>query len=262
MNSHNEPADKFNVLKECRYGKILFNKNDLYIGRSFDLYGEFSEFEVELFKQFVKPGQVVVDAGANIGAHTLVFSQLVGSSGRVIAIEPQRIVFQTLCANMALNSIINTQCFQYALGEEIGETKIPLLDYTKQANFGGLDLEQFKQGESTKVTTLDSFNLKQCNFIKIDVEGMEEKVLKGGANTIREFKPIMLVENDRKEKSASLIEFLKSLDYRLYWFRPPLFNPKNFFNNPENVFGNIVSIDMLCIPKDFNIVIEGLEEVL
>ncbi|MDX1919780.1 MAG: FkbM family methyltransferase [Candidatus Caenarcaniphilales bacterium] len=251
----------FNKLKDCRYGKMLFNENDLYIGRSFDLYGEFSELEVEPFKQFVKLGNVVVDIGANIGAHTLLLAQLVGPSGRVLAFEPQRIVFQTLCANMALNSVTNTQCFQYALGEETGETKIPLLDYTKQANFGGLDIEQFKQGESTPLMTLDSFNLQQCNFIKIDVEGMEEKVLKGASKTIQQFRPFMLVENDRKEKSESLIQFLKSLNYRLYWFRPPMFNPNNFFNNPENAFGNIVSINMLCIPEVFKVVIEGLEEV-
>ena len=69
-------------LKATRYGLMLYHPKDAYIGRSFDLYGEFSEGEVGLFRQLLQPGAVVLDIGANIGAHTLYFAAAVGPAGR------------------------------------------------------------------------------------------------------------------------------------------------------------------------------------
>jgi hypothetical protein len=92
---------QINRVKQCRHGMMLYNVHDLYVGRSLDQYGEFSQGEIDLFGQILKPGQVVLDVGANIGAHTLWFAQTVGPSGTVLAFEPQRIVFQALCANLA-----------------------------------------------------------------------------------------------------------------------------------------------------------------
>ena len=98
----------FNRLKACRHGWMLYNVNDIYIGRSLDLYGEYSEGEIALFRQFLRPGDVVVEIGAHIGTHTVFFAKTVGPTGVVFAFEPQRVVHQTLCANIALNSLSNT----------------------------------------------------------------------------------------------------------------------------------------------------------
>ena len=93
-------------LAACRHGTMLFNAGDIYIGASLAAYGEFSEGEVALFRQLLRPGMTALDVGANIGAFTLPMARLVGATGRVIAWEPQRIVVQTLCANLALNAIL------------------------------------------------------------------------------------------------------------------------------------------------------------
>ena len=71
----------FNILKTCRHGLMVYNRNDAYIGRSLDLYGEFSQGETELFQQVVGIGDVVIEVGANIGAHTLRLAQLAGPGG-------------------------------------------------------------------------------------------------------------------------------------------------------------------------------------
>jgi FkbM family methyltransferase len=241
--------EPFNRLKQCRHGQLLYNVHDLYIGRSLDLYGEFSEGEIELFAQFLKPGMVAVEVGANIGAHTIFLAQAVGPAGQVLAFEPQRVVFQTLCANMALNSITNVRAWNAAVGNAAGEIVVPALDYRQQHNFGGLGLGGHLFGERVPVMTLDSLQLPACHLLKIDVEGMEQQVLEGAADTVRRLKPILYVENDRRDKAAALIRCIDALDYNMYWHTPPLFNPANYAGNAQNVFGTIVSINMLCCPK-------------
>lgn len=173
-----------NALKPCKYGLMAFNTNDQYIGRSFAEYGEFSDGEAAIFKALIKPGDVVMDIGANIGAHTLVMAQLAGNEGNVLAFEPQRLVYYTLCANINLNNITNTICLQQAVGSESGRIDVPEFDFTRPNNFGGLELgkeiiaNDIKK-YSVKLSTIDSFALPRLDFIKIDVEGMEPKVIQG-----------------------------------------------------------------------------------
>lgn len=240
---------EFNRLKDCRHGRMLFNVNDVYIGRSLDLYGEFSEGEVELFRQIVKPGHIVLDLGANIGVHTVPLARLTGPQGAVLAFEPQRLVFQTLCANVALNSFTNVWCFNAAAGDVPGTVHVPALNPTVQNNFGGLGLLGRSQGEPVQQLRIDDLPIGRCTFMKIDVEGMETQVIQGARNTIGRCQPIMYVENDRAEHSAELVRLIDSLGYDMYWHKPPLFNPANFFHNNQNVFGNIISGNMLCLPK-------------
>jgi hypothetical protein len=97
----------FNELRACRLGPMLYNRNDVFVGASLRKYGEHSWLEHELVSRVVRPGQLIVEAGANIGAHTVGLSRLVGASGALLAFEPQRVVFQTLCANLALNQCKN-----------------------------------------------------------------------------------------------------------------------------------------------------------
>lgn len=252
----------FNRIKECRYGTMVYNFNDMYVGRSLDLYAEFSEGEVEIFRQVLRPGMVAVEVGANIGAHTVFLAQAVAPGGHVWAFEPQRICFQTLCANLAVNSIPNVAARQEAVGNAPGSIVVPVLDFGKENNFGGLALGTFTSGETVAVITLDSLNLPRCDFLKIDVEGMERFVIEGAAATIKRCQPLMYVENDRKEKSADLVRAIDALDYAMYWHRPYLFQPSNFAGNGDNVFDNIVSFNMFCLPKSSkNIKLEHFEAV-
>jgi FkbM family methyltransferase len=191
---------------------MIYNENDVYIGKSLEIYGEFSFGEAELFEQVVREGMHVVEIGANIGAHTIMLAQKVSPSGRVIAFEPQRIVYQSLCGSIALNSLVNVYAYQLAIGSEAGTINVPALDYAAQNNFGGLSLGGFGPGEEVDIRTLDSFDLPACDFLKLDIEGMEEAALRGAVGTIARFRPIMYIENDREEKSSSQVrkKFVKN----------------------------------------------------
>jgi FkbM family methyltransferase len=249
-------------VRRCRHGLMLYNLNDLYVGKILDLYGEFSEGEVDLFRQVLRPGMTVVEAGANIGAHTLPIAQFVGPSARVIVFEPQRTVFQMLCANLALNRLEQVEAHWAAVADYQGEILVPRLDSTAKNNFGGLSIEGAPFGDKVRVVTLDALQLPACHFLKIDVEGMELDVLRGAADTIRRHNPVVYAENDRKEKSAALIEFLFGLDYRCYWHKPPYVRVPNFRNNHENEFVRVLSFNILCIPRRTPSAVTGLQEIL
>ena len=251
----------FNRLRVCKYGLMLYNINDQYVGHSFELYGEFSEGEADLFKQVIRPGDTVLDVGANIGAHTLLFARLAGEHGSVWAFEPQRVPFQTLCANMALNNISNARCFNLAVGECSDTIHVPHIDPHRHGNFGGVGLGKFEHGDLIRVVRLDDMEIPHCRFVKIDVEGMELGVLRGATALLERLKPALYVENDRKEHRDELIRYIDSLGYTMYWHRPPLYNRKNILGNKENVFEGLVSVNMLCLHKESKQVISGLNQV-
>ncbi len=240
---------------------MLYNINDQYIGRSFDCYGEYSQGEIDLFEQVIAEGQMVLDVGANIGSFTVYFARKVGVSGMVHAFEPQRLVFQTLCANIALNSFAHVYCHPCALGVEPGNILVPQVVPWGHHNFGGLALGEHDVGDSVPVLTLDDLQLHACHFIKIDVEGMELAVLQGGQQLLQRCAPVLYVENDRQEKAGALVRFLDKLGYEMYWHMPLLYNPDNFFQNRHNTFGNIGSHNMLCLPKSAKHVVNGFPKV-
>ncbi|MEO2022776.1 MAG: FkbM family methyltransferase [Pirellulaceae bacterium] len=251
----------FNCLKQGRHGYLLFNQNDEYIGRALDEYGEFSEGENEVFGQIVKEDDVVVEAGGNIGAHTIALARLAGPRGRVFTFEPQRLVFQALCANIAINSLTNVVAQNVAVGATPGEVSVPYLPPDQATNFGGLGLGDYKTGEKCPVITLDSLELESCRLLKIDVEGMELSVLQGAEQLIGRCRPTMYIENDREDRSVALIEYIQELGYRLFWHLPPMFREDNYFRNPENIFGRIVSVNMLCVHQDNDCQVTGLREI-
>lgn len=216
----------------------------------------------------------MLEIGANLGVYTLALAQLVGETGWVYAFEPQRLVFQTLAGNLAINSLTNVFAYQKAVGEAPSYIKVPVLDYSREVNWGGLELGDWEHGEEVEQITVDSLPLMACHFIKVDVEGMELNVLRGATKTIRRFQPLLYVENDRADKSQALIEYLDGLDYDLYWHKPPLYSDSNFFNNKDNVFlvksldeegreflSNVVSVNMLCLPRSKHINAQGFEKI-
>jgi hypothetical protein len=109
------------------------------------------------------------------------------------------------------------------------------------------------------VRKLDSLELTACRLIKIDVEGMELPVLRGAVETIGRFKPLLYVENDRVDKSKDLMQFIDGLGYDMYWHLPPLYSPANFYRNPQNIFANIVSGNLLCVHRDLGMTITGFQ---
>jgi len=236
-------------MKPCKHGLFMFNRNDRFVGRSLDLYGEWCESELDLLLPLIRAGDVVLDIGANIGTHAVPFAKAAGAAGRVIAVEPQRMVFQMLCGNVALNGLTNVQCRQEAIGDKAGLIKVPVLAPDEARNFAAVALRGDTTGEEIPLVTIDSIGLQSCRLIKIDVEGMEPAVIKGARATIDAHRPLLFVENNTIDGASNTIAAILEAGYEPWWHLGLYYNPANFFENPDNVFARYQpEANLLCVP--------------
>jgi FkbM family methyltransferase len=245
-----------NLIKETASGKIVYNPLDKYVGKSIEAYGHYQLEEKKIFSKYVNEESIVLDIGANIGTHTLWFAQ---NSKLVIAFEPQRYAFQMLCANMALNSIQNADCKQLGVGSTREIIEVAFIDPETENNFGGLSLQDHSiekvreergvhlDGEKIAICTIDDMGLQKCDFIKIDVEGMEPQVLMGGRATILDLRPYIYIEVDREKNWDFINDLLFEYNYVSHESLPPLYSEEY---EGENIFGDIVSHNALCIPAE------------
>lgn len=245
-----------------RSGPMLALTTDHYITRSLELYGEYCPDEWRLLRQLIRSGMTVVEVGANIGAHSVDMARAC-APGIFYAFEPQPRVFQILCANLALNDVGNARAYPDACGSAEGEATVPLVDYARKGNFGGVGLQPAdRQGIKVRVRPLDALDLQACGLIKVDVQGFELEVIRGARATIARCRPVLYVENDRPAEQPRLIPLIASLGYRLYWHAPALWSPDNFKGVQDNVFGTIASTNMLCIPAERSATrVDGLREI-
>ena len=251
------------ALIEGKHGHFLTNPQDIYMGRSILNYGEFSEAEWLLLDQILQPGMTVIEAGANMGTLTVPIAKKIGNTGLVYAFEPQIAIFQQLCANLALNDLLNVQAFNAGCGAQSEWLSIARLNPAKQNNFGGLALEKLAVDSNTRVRieTLDeALDVPALHLIKADVEGMELAVLQGGAELIKAHRPLLYLEVS-PATAEEVFSHVRGLDYEMWWHLPPMYNPKNHAGNAENLFGNITSKNILCAPVERKFSVTGLRKV-
>lgn len=187
----------------------------------------------------LKPGFNVLDIGANIGSHSIAYSQAVGPTGRVWAFEPNPKTYEALAYNMAKFCPDNVKCMRVGLSDQPGVFRIKQSENVGASMLFPLDEENAAQAETT-VVTLDDVFLEDCgvriDFLKADVEGYESRVLRGGERLIRRDKPIMWIEVNASAlvlqgtTDNDLIIQIMSLGYTLH---------------PT---GNSPQYDVLCLP--------------
>jgi FkbM family methyltransferase len=154
---------------------------------------------VEIIQRLVKPGDVCLDIGANMGSLSLALAKQAGAHGKVYSFEPG----PTLATRFRRNVELNPQFKQTIILSEIGLSDQPgRLFYNEDSQNRGNGGLLGTSGQSVEVITVDEFarrtELKRLNFVKIDVEGMELEVLKGGLETWKQFQPVLFFETIRE----------------------------------------------------------------
>ncbi len=191
-----------------------------------------SEVELEgalLLKrlQYFGKGVVAVDCGANIGVRTIEWARLMYGWGMVHSFEAQEKIFYALAGNIAINNCLNVIAKNVAVGEKCSTLKVPEPDYLSPASFGSLELIKkegtefigqhidYDKTREIQLISIDSLRLDRLDYMKIDVEGMEEAVLAGAIESIAKFKPILFVENIKSNKE-NLESYFARHGYKAY----------------------------------------------
>jgi FkbM family methyltransferase len=138
----------------------------------------------------LKPGDVFVDLGANEGYFSVIASPLVGSRGKVIAVEPQSRLQATIDANLALNGCTNVKVFSLIVADTTGTMRLHL---TRGANTGGSSLfrptKYALPTEEVQSFTLADFlskvGIDTCDLLKVDIEGAEYEVFMNAEEVLR-----------------------------------------------------------------------------
>jgi FkbM family methyltransferase len=247
-------------LKDCRWGRFLLLRGDM-ISVFSDLYGEWSELEVRLFQKHLTPQSNVIEIGSNLGLHSIPLAKI-ANKGKLISFEPQRIIFQLLCANIAINDLTNVFAYNAAVSDAEREITIQSSDYEVPWNYGAFSIEKGMSAEgpfpgtvsSENVSTikLDTFppvtQLSSIDLLKIDAEQHEIAVLNGAAELIARHRPIIFVENNNAQYGDELIHCVQRINYIPYWFCSARYQPDNFNRVGINIPG--VDVNMVCFPNE------------
>jgi len=158
---------------------------------------EHYEPELAYLEEVLSPGKVFFDVGANIGIYTLVASRIVGETGRVVAFEPSIQSFPGLQRNVALNGLTNVIAFRTALGEKAGRARLyhapdPVGNSVCGDSAWGAETEEITLETLDRVT--EQASIRHVDVIKIDAEGADELVLRGGKKVLTAMRPVVIFE--------------------------------------------------------------------
>lgn len=222
--------------------RFVFYRNDLMIGQSLEHYGEYQQIELDFLLPFINRNTVVWDIGANIGYHATAFDS---HAGQVHSFEPNASHFDLLTKN--LRGGHNGRCYNIAVGDCSKSIMIEEFDPARVANYGAVRVGA-TSGKTVPMKPIDELCkfIAPPDFIKIDVEGHEWAVLQGGAETIKQRRPMIYFEAQETQDLGKIYPMLQDLGYEMTWVIVRNYNPNNFRQNQENIFSNSAIFSILA----------------
>jgi len=179
-------------------GAVVYGKNRAgYGGRAVFIYGDATEPEFEHLHRFLQPDGVFIDIGANTGKWAIKAAKHYGDSGIVIAVEPFPDVMATLYRSVQANGFNNVRLRNVTIGERT-TTNTLWMNNAKPHMFSLIRSDHDAQRFSTLTVSLDDLvkweALDRLDYLKVDAEGAEDQVLRGGRATIEKYRPIIQIE--------------------------------------------------------------------
>jgi FkbM family methyltransferase len=183
------------------------------------------EDEIRFVRRMLHPGMRVVDVGANFGVYTIAMAKAVGSQGRVWAVEPTAETADFLESSCALNEFMHVEVLRCALSSQPGSA---FLAHGQSPELNRLDpTGQPRDGERVAVETLDRIaaarGMSQIDFVKLDAEGQEERILEGGRDFFERESPLLMCElRDGEGVHHGLLGTCEAKGYLSYRLLPGL----------------------------------------
>ncbi len=173
--------------------------------------GDFELEERDFVNAFLRPDDVFIDVGANIGVYSLIAGYCVGRWGTVYSFEPHTTTFKRLCENVRLNQLENVVSFRMALSDKDGVLPLQISTdgFDAWNSFAKPNDNQTVAVEEVKCVQWDTFAAEQdlagrTTIMKMDVEGWESRVLSGGKKVLsRDDAPVLLIEFSDSEAEAA-----------------------------------------------------------
>ena len=184
------------------------------------------EDEIKFLRHLLQPGQKVIDVGANYGVYTLSMAQAVGPTGHVWAFEPASSTACLLAEGIAANGFSHITLERSALSNTGGSAQLSLNDHS-ELNALLHDEQSTGTSETVTLVTLDdrmeSYGWTNIEFVKIDAEGEEANILKGGRRFFAELSPLVLYEVKAGDRvHMELVRDFAALGYKSYRLVPGL----------------------------------------
>lgn len=179
-----------------------------------------------VLEKFLKIGDTFIDVGANQGEYSLWAARKVGATGKIIAFEPMQQLFDQLVENIRLNESFQKSIWPVKLG--LSDKKGEVILYASDDSNEGtntiyttdkFNIELGKIQLDTLDEQLDELKIIKVNFLKIDVEGAELQVLNGAINTLKNHRPVLLLEINKDACIAGgylpedILSLLKPFNY-------------------------------------------------
>ena len=194
------------------------------------LLGERYVAEADLIRSLVKPGMRIVDVGANIGYYVLLFAQLVGQTGTIVAVEPSPENLPELELNVVRNKLRNVQIVAQAVGAE--KKQVGLLSGINS----GVSMDR-QTPFIVEQELIDNIATERVDLLKIDIEGYESQALLGAISVLSRERPIIFLEVHPKQLvqyGSSVAEIIETL-YR-YYEKIIIFEP----SQPSGLLGKAI----------------------
>lgn len=200
--------------------------NDKGISTELRVFKTHEPLATELLRKELKDGMVCIDMGSNIGYYAILESKLVGNSGKVIGFEPAPMNFIYLNHNVAANKLSNIETYNTAIGDTDGYVNFLIREQSNSCRVVFSQATNQLDGIATikvPVKTLDTFiqerQITKVDFIRMDLDGYEYKAYQGMINTIKRFKPALMMEIHPEfmgqDKTLQLLKNLQNDGYEI-----------------------------------------------
>lgn len=207
---------------------VIIGKTKIFLDTTdslrLSIYGKWEEFESDLFKKYIRKGDVIIDCGAHIGYYTILAASKTGHSGRVYAFEPAMVNFDLLKRNIEVNKYHNVIPINKAVADKLGRAYI----FSREKTTPSYQIT-FKENKRFKIvatTSLDTFFVqkeKRVDVIKMDIEGAEMLALEGMRKIISQNEQVALFAEFwpygiklLHRNAADFLHLLHFLDFKLY----------------------------------------------